>query len=126
MSISVPARADKDSRYSSPSADEHEHYRFIYSRQQIPLESFKQNEIESIPYSYLALIVVSIVGILILFTYIFTRKIVPLIARLKNSNLVEEEPANNEHRDDFEVPASSDRNQRMPETAIETEDRMGK
>jgi hypothetical protein len=62
---------------------------------------------------------VAVAAILILFTYLFTRKIVPLLARLKNSNLVEEEPGP-EHKDDLEVPASSDRNQRAPDIAIET------
>jgi hypothetical protein len=100
--------------------DEHEHYRFIYGRQQIPLQSYQQNQIESIPYHYLILLLVAIGAILILCTYIFSRKCVPLIARLRNSNLVEEEPAQ-EHKDDLEVPASSDRNQRAPDIAVETE-----
>jgi hypothetical protein len=82
-----------DSQAKLPSSDEHEHYRFIYNRQQIPLASYQQNQIESIPYHFLILLVISIGAILVLFTYLFTRKIVPLLARLKNSNLVEEEPA---------------------------------
>jgi hypothetical protein len=105
--------------------DEHEHYKFIYPRQQLPLETYQQDQIESIPYHYLVLLLAATAAILILCTYLFTRKIVPLLARLKNSNLVEEEPAQ-EHKDDLEVPASSDRNQRAPDIAVETEDKFGK
>jgi hypothetical protein len=41
-----------------------------------------------------------------------------MIARLRNSNLVEEDPQP-DHKDDLEVPASSDRNQRAPDTAMD-------
>lgn len=122
LSLAVPA-SQTATKFGS--SDEHEHYRFIYNRQQIPLASYQQNQIESIPYHYLIVLFLSIGAILVLFTYLFTRKIVPLLARLRTSNLVEEEPAQ-EHRDDLEVPASSDRNQRAPDVAVETEERMGK
>lgn len=56
----------------------------------MPLGSFKQSTFESIPYHFLLLLILSIAALLLLFTYLFTRKIVPMLARLKNSNLVEE------------------------------------
>ena len=121
LSLVVPA--GETSRFAS--SDEHEHYRFIYNRQQIPLATYQQNQLESIPYHFLILLVLSIAAVLLLFTYLFTRKIVPLLARLRSSNLLEKEPAQ-EQRDDLEVPASSDRNQRAPDVAVETEERMGK
>lgn len=43
-----------------------------------------------------------------------------MLARLRSSNLVEEE-VEKEHKDDLEVPASSDRNQRAPDIALEEE-----
>ena len=55
-------------------------------------------------------------------TWLFTRILVPVIARLRSSNMVEEGPE--EAEGEMEVPASSDRNQRMPDTVAETEDKM--
>lgn len=92
----------------------------------MPIEAYRQGQIEAIPYHYLVPIVVSIAGLFLLLTYLFTRKIFPLLARLKNSNLVEEEAAGGERKDDLEVPASSDRNQRAAAVVIETEDQMAK
>lgn len=89
----------------------------------MPLESFKQTTIESIPYHFLLLIILSIAGLLLLMTYLFTRKIAPMLARLKNSNLVEEKEQQPEP-EMAEVPPSSDRNQRAVEAVIETEDKF--
>ena len=58
----------------------------------------------------------------VLCTLLFTRVLVPIIARLKTSQLIEEGPAEQEM--EMEVPPSSDRNQRMPETVGETEEKM--
>lgn len=88
LGLIIPGKVDKDSKFSTSASDEHEHYRFIYHRQQIPKELYEQNQIESIPYHYLILLILSIGAVLVLFTYLFTRKIVPLVARLRNSNLV--------------------------------------
>ena len=75
-------------------------------------------------YGYLALIVGSILLILVVFTYLFTRKIVPWIARLRNSRMIEEQE-HPENKDDLEiVPPSSDRNQRAADLAVETEEKM--
>jgi len=41
-----------------------------------------------------------------------------MIARLKNSNLVEDQDPQPERKDDLEVPASSDRNQRAPDVVV--------
>lgn len=57
-------------------------------------------------------------ALFLLLTYLFTRKIVPMIARLKNSNLVEDQDPQPERKDDLEVPASSDRNQRAPDVVV--------
>lgn len=91
----------------------------------MPLESFKQSKIESIPYHFLLLIVLSIAGLLMLLSYLLTRKIIPMLARLKNSNLVEEKEQQQEP-ELAEVPPSSDRNQRAVEVVIETEDQFAK
>jgi hypothetical protein len=122
--LELSPKVSKNPQFLTPIADEHEHYRFIYARQQMPLESYRPTQIETIPYHFLALIVLSVIGILLLVTYLFTRKIAPMIARLRSSNLVEEpeEPA---PRDDLEVvPPSSDRNQRGADLQVETEDKM--
>lgn len=89
----------------------------------MPLESFKQSNIERLPYHFILLIVLSIAGLLLLMTYLFSRKILPLLARLKNSNLVEEKEQQAEP-EMAEVPPSSDRNQRAVEAVIETEDKF--
>ena len=106
-------------------SDLHEHYRFVYSRQQVPIATYQPTQIETIPYLYLILLLVSLALVFLLCTYLFTKKIVPIIARLRNSNLVEEEPPI-DPRDDLEVPASSDRNQRAPDVAVETEEKMAR
>jgi hypothetical protein len=121
--LALSPKVDHDTRYQPSIADQHEHYRFIYSRQQMPLEAYKPSQIESIPYGFLAIIVASIILILLLVTYLFTRKIAPWIARLKNNNLVEDQDQQG-NKDDLEiVPPSSDRNQRAQDI-VETEDKM--
>ena len=86
--MTVSSSVERDPRFRS--SDQHEHYRFIYGRQQMPLSTYKPNQIEAIPYHFLLLIVGSIVLVLLLCTYLFTRKIAPMIARLRSSNMVEE------------------------------------
>lgn len=66
----------------------------------MPLESYTPTKIEEIPYHFLVMIVGSIVLVLLLCTWLFTRKIAPMIARLRSSNLVEEP--------DLEPPANKD------------------
>lgn len=92
----------------------------------MPLETYKPSQIEEIPYHWLFMIVGSIVMVLLLATWLFTRKIAPMIARLKSSNLVEEpEPELPGNKDDLEaVPPSSDRNQRVSEIQVETDEKM--
>ena len=92
----------------------------------MPLESYQPTQIEEIPYHFLVMIVGSIILLLLLFTWLFTTKIAPMIARIRGSNLVEEpEPELPEHKEDLEVvPPSSDRNQRVAEIQIETEEGM--
>ena len=58
--------------------------------------------------------------VVLLCTYLFTRQIAPLIARLRSRQLVEEQQEDIE----LEVPPSSDRNQIRP--APETEEAMDK
>lgn len=60
------------------------------------------------------MIVLSGAVLLLLFTYLCTRKIIPMLARLKNSNLVEDQDLQAGDKDAIEVPPSSDRNQRQP------------
>jgi hypothetical protein len=61
--------------------------------------------------------VISITSLFLLVTYVFMHKIIPLIARVKNSNLVEEKDVQPEI-ELVEVPPSSDRNQRAVEVVI--------
>jgi hypothetical protein len=91
LTLEVANRTEETLKLRNPSSDEHEHYRFIYNRQQMPLESYKQSQIESIPYHLIIVIVLSAIVLLLLATYLFTSKIIPLLARLKNSNLVEDQ-----------------------------------
>lgn len=113
LTLEVANRSEESLRQRNPSSDEHEHYRFIYNRQQMPLESYRQSQIESIPYHFIVVIVMSAAVLLLLFTYLCTRKIIPMLARLKNSNLVEDQDLQAD-KDAIEVPPSSDRNQRQP------------
>lgn len=57
----------------------------------MPLETYKPTQIESIPYGFLALIVASVLLILVVITYILTRKVFPWVAKIRGSNLVEEQ-----------------------------------
>ncbi len=91
LTLEVANRTEENLKLRNPSSDEHEHYRFIYNRQQMPLESYKQSQIESIPYHLIIVIVLSAAVLLLLFSYLCTRKIIALLARLKNSNLVEDQ-----------------------------------
>lgn len=43
LTLEVANRSEESLRLRNPSSDEHEHYRFIYNRQQMPLESYKQS-----------------------------------------------------------------------------------
>jgi hypothetical protein len=75
------------------------------------------------PYAYLISAIILLGLVVLMVAYVFIVKIVPIIGRLKTSNLVEEQDGaarEDEHKDDLEVPASSDRNRRQPDTAIET------
>lgn len=90
MILTLSPKVQKNPRFQTSISDEHEHYKFIYNRQQMPLETYKPSQIEEIPYHWLFMIVGSIVLVLLLATWLFTRKIAPMIARLRSSNLVEE------------------------------------
>ena len=112
-----------DPKHRRTGEDEYEHYHFIYSRQQLPRDAFKQGRWEQFPYHWLILLVLAITAAFFLIVFIFLRKVVPMMARLKQGNtMVEEQP---EPQDDLAVPPSSDRNQIAPQVAIETEEKMG-
>ena len=121
MVLTLSPKVEKDPRFVTSIADEHEHYRFIYNRQQMTNTSYKPSQIEEIPYLYLILIFVGVVLVLVIGTYLFVYKIAPMIARLRSSNMVEE-PEEAPNRDDLEVvPPSSDRNQRAADLQVETD-----
>ena len=81
---------EKDPRFVAIS-DRHEHYKFIYNRQQMPLESFKPSTIEAMSYQFLVFVFVGIIVVLGVATWLFTRKIGPFIARMRKSQMVEED-----------------------------------
>ena len=112
----------RDPKHVRDGSDEHEHYHFIYNRQQLPLNAYQQSQIETIPYHWLFILIFVITLAFLLIVFIFTRKVVPLLARLKAGGTMVEEPE--EPQDDLAVPPSSDRNQIAPQVAIETEEGM--
>ena len=125
LTVVLSSQIEKDPRYVTPSADEHEHYRFVYNRQQMPLTSYKPSQIEAIPYHLLLLIFAGCAALLLLLTWLLTRKIFPWIARLRGSALVEEPEEPPLERDDLEVvPPSSDRNQRAADLQVDTDEKM--
>jgi hypothetical protein len=82
--VSVVAEVDVQ-----PIKGEEEHYRFFYTKQQIPKDVFAVNSNAYLENAtYIGVIVAGIVGFLI-FTWVCTKKIFPMLARLKNRLLVE-------------------------------------
>lgn len=72
-----------------PIKGEEEHYRFFYAKQQIPKDVFVVNSNAYLENAtYIGVIVAGILGFLI-FTWVCTKKIFPMLARLKNRLLVE-------------------------------------
>ena len=121
MELTLSKDVEKDARFVTSIADEHEHYRFIYNRQQMPIEDYRPKGLENYSYTFLALSVFCLLLIMICATYLFTRKIAPMIARIRNNNnMVEEDKEEGSApKDDLEiVPPSSDRNQRVADLAV--------
>ena len=84
--VSVVAEVD-----IQPIKGELEHYRFFYTKQQIPKDVFVASSSTYLDNAtYIGVIVAGIIGFLI-FTWVCTKKIFPMLARLKNRLLVEEE-----------------------------------
>ena len=117
-------KVEKDKRFVNQLQEQHEHYQFIYNRQQMPLENYQPNKLEETPYSMIILVFVGIIVVLVLITFLFTRKIAPMIAKISRNQMVEEYPDPEPQNDMEEVPPSSDRNQRAPDMQMGTEEGM--
>jgi len=45
LELTLSSKVSKDPRFDTPLSDEHEHYTFIYNRQQMPLETYQPTQI---------------------------------------------------------------------------------
>lgn len=72
-----------------------EEYRFIYKEQEVPAALFMPNTIESFNMDSMIVFLVVLIIAMVIFTWACTKVIVPMIARLRNSLLVEEGPNDN-------------------------------
>jgi hypothetical protein len=45
MELTLSSKVAKDPRFDTSISDEHEHYTFIYNRQQMPLETYQPTQI---------------------------------------------------------------------------------
>lgn len=93
-----------------------EEYRFIYKSQELPAEVFLPNQLEKYDITTLIIALVLFILAILILTWVFAKVIVPLIGRLRNSVLVEEnglesskDKKDGEKEEGIEPPPSSDR-----------------
>ena len=90
------------------------------------MQAYQQGQIQSIPYHWLFALVFAIAAVFLMIVLVCTRKIIPMIARLRQGSSLVEDPEPEPRNDDMEVPPSSDRNQIGPENNLQTEEKMGR
>lgn len=108
-----------------------ESYRFIYKSQELPAEVFTPSQLEKYDLTLLVVVLVLFIFALITCAWLFSKIIVPMIGRLRNRLLVEEngletsKDKNEEFKEEqIEVPPSSDRQGMHLEDQVETEQKM--
>ena len=108
-----------------------ESYRFIYKSQELPAEVFTPSQLEKYDLTIVIVVLVLFIFALLTCAWIFSKVIVPLIGRLRNRLLVEEngletskDKKEEDNQEQIEVPPSSDRQGMNLDDQVETEQKM--
>ncbi len=75
--------------------DIEEEYRFVYQSQELPAEVFTPSQLEAYDFTTLIVALVLFIAAIITFAWIFVKVIVPMVGRLRNRMLVEEDGQEN-------------------------------